>query len=330
MDLALADVALGSFDREGCLRAAERCVDASRRYGLATLLVAYLWLAGAHALAGDEAQMDQAAALALESDAADPRVLGDLWGRVRATLAIVRDDRVRLRTDLNAMMGHARSTPPGKSFFPNRLLWAMLRTVEDDDHGSPARAELEAARLDWSMMWASVRAMVEAVAEGRRQPSDELTARFADLSQSLLDLESFDGTVHYLHVVAAEAAIRDEWGEPVTWLRRAEAFFHARGYSAIARRCRRLLGEAGAPMPRQGRGDAVVPAELRALGVTSRELDVLLLVADGLSNREIGDRLYLSPKTVKRHLSSLFHRTGLHDRRALAALAHSMEDARGR
>ena len=57
MDLSLADVALQHFDRDGCLAAAQACADASRRFGLATESVAYLWLAGAHALAGDDAAM---------------------------------------------------------------------------------------------------------------------------------------------------------------------------------------------------------------------------------------------------------------------------------
>ena len=55
--------------------------------------------------------------------------------------------------------------------------------------------------------------------------------------------------------------------------------------------------------------------------MTSREVDVLKLVATGLSNREIGERLYLSTKTVERHVGSLLARTGAADRAALAALA---------
>jgi DNA-binding NarL/FixJ family response regulator len=74
-------------------------------------------------------------------------------------------------------------------------------------------------------------------------------------------------------------------------------------------------------MPRRGRGDSNVPTALRGLGVTSREVDVLKLVATGLSNREIGERLYLATKTVERHVGSLLARTGAADRAALAALA---------
>ena len=55
--------------------------------------------------------------------------------------------------------------------------------------------------------------------------------------------------------------------------------------------------------------------------MTSREVDVLKLVAAGLSNREIGGRLYLATKTVERHVGSLLARTGATDRVALAELA---------
>ena len=127
--------------------------------------------------------------------------------------------------------------------------------------------------------------------------------------------------MHVQEMIMARAALRDGWGDPVTWLREAEAFFAAGGYDRTARRCRTMLGAAGAPMPRRGRGESTVPTALRALGVTSREVDVLKLVAAGLSNREIGGRLYLATKTVERHVGSLLARTGATDRVALAELA---------
>ena len=70
-------------------------------------------------------------------------------------------------------------------------------------------------------------------------------------------------------------------------------------------------------MPRRGRGESEVPASLRALGVTSREVDVLKLVVAGRTNKEIAAELYLSPKTVERHLSSLFDRIGVRNRQDL-------------
>jgi DNA-binding NarL/FixJ family response regulator len=72
-------------------------------------------------------------------------------------------------------------------------------------------------------------------------------------------------------------------------------------------------------VPRR-RGSTEVPPALRAVGVTGREVDVLRLVVAGRSNKEIAAALVLSPKTVERHLSSLFNRLGVRDRRALAAV----------
>jgi len=66
-----------------------------------------------------------------------------------------------------------------------------------------------------------------------------------------------------------------------------------------------------------------VPPELRALGITSREVDVLKLVADGLSNRQIAERLVVSPKTVEHHVTSLFDRTGIRNRAALGDFARA-------
>lgn len=50
--------------------------------------------------------------------------------------------------------------------------------------------------------------------------------------------------------------------------------------------------------------------ELRreAMGITRRELEILGLMADGLSNREIADRLFVSENTVKTHSSRLFEK----------------------
>jgi DNA-binding NarL/FixJ family response regulator len=122
----------------------------------------------------------------------------------------------------------------------------------------------------------------------------------------------------YARRLAAEAALADGWGAPVAWLTEAVAYFAARDEQPIAAACRALLRRAGAPVPRAGRGESVVPPKLRALGVTSREADVLALVTEGLTNQELARRLHLSPRTVEKHVASLLAKTGCQRRAQLA------------
>ena len=54
--------------------------------------------------------------------------------------------------------------------------------------------------------------------------------------------------------------------------------------------------------------------QLSALGITPRELEILSLVAQGLSNREIAERLFVSENTVKTHCSRAFDKLGARQR----------------
>lgn len=65
--------------------------------------------------------------------------------------------------------------------------------------------------------------------------------------------------------------------------------------------------------------EVVVPApatferdlrKLESLGITPRELEILELIAEGLSNREIAGRVFVSENTVKTHLSRVFDKLG--------------------
>jgi len=51
-------------------------------------------------------------------------------------------------------------------------------------------------------------------------------------------------------------------------------------------------------------------AKVAALGLTPRELEILGLIAEGLSTQEIAERLFVSPNTVKTHASRLFDKLG--------------------
>ena len=77
------------------------------------------------------------------------------------------------------------------------------------------------------------------------------------------------------------------------------------GQERVERACRSLLRRAGVSVPRREHGHRDVPAALAALGITDREADVLALLADGLTSREIGSRLFISARTVDKHVERL-------------------------
>jgi len=63
------------------------------------------------------------------------------------------------------------------------------------------------------------------------------------------------------------------------------------------------------------------PAPEAARGLTRREREILAHVADGLSNREIAERLVLSPETVKSHVAAVLNKLDLSDRTQAAVYA---------
>ncbi len=65
------------------------------------------------------------------------------------------------------------------------------------------------------------------------------------------------------------------------------------------------------------------PEAQRTLGLSAREMVVLALIADGLSNKEIAARLHVSPNTVKTHVARVLEKLGVS--RRTAALARARE-----
>lgn len=72
---------------------------------------------------------------------------------------------------------------------------------------------------------------------------------------------------------------------------------------------RRLLERLSEPEPQPVSGPAEPPD-----GLTAREAEVLVLIAEGLTNQEIARALHVSTATVKTHINNLFAKTGLKDR----------------
>ncbi|HET7246801.1 MAG TPA: response regulator transcription factor [Streptosporangiaceae bacterium] len=78
-----------------------------------------------------------------------------------------------------------------------------------------------------------------------------------------------------------------------------------------------VTGQGGRPAPDQAGGAGPPPA-----GLTSREAEVLTLLASGLSNAEIAQRLFLSNATVKTHINRIFAKTGARDRAQAVRFAY--------
>lgn len=85
------------------------------------------------------------------------------------------------------------------------------------------------------------------------------------------------------------------------------------GHSAAPGYAGRLLGILGWPPPAAGQPAQPGTAELLD-PVSERELEVLRLIAAGLSNADIGAALVIAPATVKRHVNSLYSKLGVHSR----------------
>lgn len=322
-DLQLANVWSLGTDLDSAMAAALRCERAARQIR-APKLAAHA--VGAQALiSGIKLNLDEAEAAAERAEAivpGDPEVLFVTWGQARVTASLFSDDIPRAveqsATGRRYAGDIALATP--------RRAWgyyALLQAVAGQDGWSAIRQAQQAGAAvgGWGQGYL---AYAEAVLEGRNGHVDRANELAEEGKARLAIFASWWN--HLARRLIAASALQDGWGQPVAWLREASADFEATGHTRLASACRGLLRKAGARVPRSGRGQAQVPAQMRRIGVTSREMDVYLLVAQGFSNSEIAQRLFISPKTVETHVASLISKTGQGGRREL--VAHAARTAR--
>ena len=87
--------------------------------------------------------------------------------------------------------------------------------------------------------------------------------------------------------------------------------------------CHRRSGLAvrEANSPQAAPSPPLMPPSFPATGLSRREVQVLALLAAGRSNRDIARALFLSPRTVQRHVANLYPKIGAHNRAEATAFA---------
>jgi DNA-binding CsgD family transcriptional regulator/tetratricopeptide (TPR) repeat protein len=146
---------------------------------------------------------------------------------------------------------------------------------------------------------------VAGVALARGEP--ELASRLLGAVDAARAEAGTGRPAHALHRERIESAVRDALGDS----RFAAAYEAGRGLSFDE-----AVAEAtGLAAPEQ------LPPTPRDAGLTSRELDVLRLLVEGKSDREIAQTLFIGTRTVQTHISNLFAKLGVNARAEAAAVA---------
>lgn len=223
---------------------------------------------------------------------------------------------------------------------------ALLRLAQGEEHAAAAairRVLSETAdplRRAW-LLPAHVEIMLAiGELEEARRSCDELQDLAGSYHSSVLEATA-------AHARGAVALAGGEPGAALPHLRRAAGGWHDLDAPYHAARTRALLGLACCELGDDDTGrlelerartqlrrlgaaldvthlDALihVSTEPRTHGLTPRELEVLALVATGRTNRGIAEALFISEKTVARHLSNVFRKLGLSSRAAATAYAY--------
>jgi DNA-binding CsgD family transcriptional regulator/tetratricopeptide (TPR) repeat protein len=312
LDVQIAAALAIRDDPQPGLVVARRAAELARRYRLGEPLAAALaFEAFAHARAGRRDELQQCLSEASEHGEGDFDVLAAFaW----ALLGFVEEDRTTSRQHLERAAVALPQASGDQASGPAAGLLALVNAVDGDEAGMARWPAHEPVHF----LARGFLRYAEAVVAGRAGDEGGAMRRLGLGDDALAGVSWYR---HYARRLVAEAAVADRWGEPVEWLTDALRFFANNGDARIASACRSLLRKAGAPVPRQRMEETALPAALRQLGITARELEVLRLLGDGLSNKDIGARLYLSPRTVERHIASLTAKAGVARRAELVAFA---------
>jgi DNA-binding CsgD family transcriptional regulator len=250
----------------------------------------------------------------------------ELWrGRTPAA-------REAVRQGLDAMQGDALAEP---LYAP--ALFAIGARVEAEaalaaagDAGERARSAAEAARLAGQLdaLVAGDGAPPSALAHAHAARAEAARAAGEDSPedwQAVAERWTAIGSPYpaaYAEWRRTEAAVRaggaragrDLWREAHALAEALGAETLRDALAQLARRARIAAGDAQA--------NAADGPALMSLGLTAREAEVLELVGEGLTNRQIAERLFISPKTAGLHVSNILGKLRVANRTQAAEVAH--------
>jgi DNA-binding CsgD family transcriptional regulator len=163
-------------------------------------------------------------------------------------------------------------------------------------------------------------AMADArLADVSGEPSPDLWVRAVEASQRggfpLLVLQSRLEAAHAYLSVGDRSAAAEQLGETVDEAKALGVAHQAAAARSLAQRARLRLEDSPGTDQR---------STSERLGLTDREVQVLRLAADGMTNREIGELLFLSPKTVSVHITNVLRKLDVSSRREAARLAKGL------
>jgi DNA-binding CsgD family transcriptional regulator len=265
------------------------------------------------ALQGNEAEATAAIASAIEqAEAGGPGMAGS-WAQWGA--AVLYNGLGRYEDAAEAAQ-HASSS----SFDPWASMWALPELVEAAARvGNEELARSALGRLsetsgtcdtDWALgIAARCRALVSDGAA-----ADELYREAIErLGRTEIRTELARGHLVYGEWLRGE----NRHADAAAQLRTAHDQFTAIGMEAFAERARKELLAIGERV----RHRAVKMRD----DLTPQERQIAFLARDGLSNPEIGSRLFLSPRTIEWHLGNAFTKLGIRSRRELSNALRSLE-----
>jgi len=303
LDVQLSAASLFRFEPEAAIRHASSALAAADRLRLAQLrATALAFLAENHGMLGDVGAMERYNLLALAAAPGDPEIAGSVWGG-RGVAALLVDDRIGAVRGLRRAVEILAHRPnAGPAIYLG--LWPLLLAAAADTDAEPAIRAARAGGMTVNRANRGLLLMAEAVIAGHHRRGKTDAEEFLDRGRA--DLVHYPVWSDLALLLTAEAALADGWGDPRRWLATACEAFERQHLEPLLHRARVLM-------------TAPPPSRLTSMGVTAREIEVLHLIRQGLSNRDIAARLTLSPRTVEKHVESLLRKTGARSRTHLVA-----------